>query len=80
MEQTFIALLAQCVQFHRKQSGLSRTDLAELAGVGKTVIYDIEHAKSTVQLKSLLRVLSTLNIRVELTSPLMDSFQEQYGA
>jgi len=34
--------IGEIVLFHRKQSGLSRDQLAVLAGVGKTVIYDIE--------------------------------------
>ena len=31
--------------FHRKEAGLSREQLAMLAGVGKTVIYDFEKGK-----------------------------------
>jgi DNA-binding XRE family transcriptional regulator len=34
--------ISDIVLFHRKKSGLSRNQLADLAGVGKTVIYDIE--------------------------------------
>ena len=41
--------LGAIVQRHRKKSGLSRERLAEIAGVGKTVIYDIEHGKATVR-------------------------------
>jgi HTH-type transcriptional regulator/antitoxin HipB len=35
--------MSEIVGFHRKQSGLTRQQLADLAGVGKTVIYDIEY-------------------------------------
>jgi HTH-type transcriptional regulator/antitoxin HipB len=34
--------LAEVIRMHRKAARLSRVQLAELAGVGKTVIYDIE--------------------------------------
>ena len=34
--------LSEIVLFHRQQSGLSRNQLADIAGVGKTAIYDIE--------------------------------------
>lgn len=38
--------IANLVHYYRKQSGLSQQELARLAGVGKTVIYDIEKGKS----------------------------------
>ncbi|MCB1215072.1 MAG: helix-turn-helix domain-containing protein [Deltaproteobacteria bacterium] len=40
--------LASLLSFHRKKSGLSQLRLADLAGVGKTVIYDLEHGKISV--------------------------------
>jgi len=60
---------------HRKAAGLSRVRLAELAGVGKTVIYDIEKGKESVQLDTLRKILKVLNIRIILTSPLMENLQ-----
>lgn len=41
-----------------------------MAGVGKTVVYDLEKGKETVQLSSLLKILKGLNVQVELKSPL----------
>jgi HTH-type transcriptional regulator / antitoxin HipB len=67
--------LADIIRMHRKAARLSRDKLAEMSGVGKTVIYDIEKGKETIQLDTLRKVLSVLNIRIELTSPLMDSLQ-----
>ena len=61
--------IGDIVKYHRKQSKLSRQELAHLAGVGKTVIYDIENGKETIQLKSLLKVLEVLNIRLKLEAP-----------
>lgn len=55
--------LNEIVLFHRKKSGLSRNLLADLAGVGKTVIYDIEKGKETIQFSTLRKVFTPLNIR-----------------
>ena len=65
--------IADAVKKHRKAAGLSRVRLAEMAGVGKTVIYDIEKGKESVQLDTLRKILKVLNIKITLTSPLMDS-------
>lgn len=63
--------IGKIVVFHRKKSKLTQKQLADLAGVGKTVVFDIEKGKETVQLNSLLRVLYVLNIKLELRSPIM---------
>ena len=68
------------VKFHRKQAGLSRIDLANIAGVGKTVIYDIENCKETVRLKTLLSVMDALNISISLDSPLMNQYKAEDNA
>ncbi len=65
--------IAKTVHYCRKQSGLSQQALANLAGVGKTVIFDIEKGKETVQLSTLLKVLDTLNIRIKLEMPFAPS-------
>jgi len=67
--------LKEVIRMHRKAARLSRVRLAELAGVGKTVIYDIEKGKESVQLDTLRKILKVLNIRIVLTSPLMENFQ-----
>ena len=68
--------LHSIILFHRKQAKLSREELAELAGVGKTVIYDIEKGKKTVKWSTILAVLHALNIRVLFQSPLMDEYEK----
>jgi HTH-type transcriptional regulator / antitoxin HipB len=67
--------IAALVKFHRQKAGLSRNALADLAGVGKTVVFDIENGKATVQAQSLSKILTTLNIRCVFQSPLMATFQ-----
>jgi len=73
MEQT--QELAQIIKMHRKAAKLSRVHLAELAGVGKTVVFDIEMGKESVQLDTLRKILKVLNIKIILKSPLMDNLQ-----
>jgi HTH-type transcriptional regulator/antitoxin HipB len=62
--------LGAIVRRHRKRGGLSRERLAEIAGVGKTVIYDIEHGKASVRYSTVQKVLGALNIKVRFISPL----------
>jgi len=63
--------IGKIIIFHRKKSKLTQKQLADLAGVGKTVVFDIEKGKETIQFNSLLRVLSVLNIKLEMKSPLI---------
>lgn len=61
--------IANIVFYYRKKSGLSQQALAQLSGVGKTVVFDIEKGKPTIQLNTLLSVLNTLNIKIKLEPP-----------
>jgi len=65
-------ILSIIIHKHRKAAGLSQVQLAELSGVGKTVVFDIEKGKETIQLDSLRKILLVLNIKVQLLSPLMN--------
>lgn len=67
--------LADTIKMHRKAAKLSRVRLAEMAGVGKTVIYDIEKGKETIQLNTLRKILRVLNIKIEIKSPLVNNLQ-----
>ena len=68
--------IPELVRVHRKKSRLSQAALAELAGVGKTVIFDLEHGKMTIQLDTLLHIFDALNIEVRLFSPLLQAMKE----
>ena len=61
--------IANLIHYYRKQSGLSQQELARLAGVGKTVIYDIEKGKESVRLNTLLKVSDVLNIQIKFETP-----------
>ena len=65
-------VLATVIKKHRKAGGLSQLQLAEMAGVGKTVIFDIEKGKETIRLDTLRKILNFLNIKVQLISPFMN--------
>jgi y4mF family transcriptional regulator len=57
------------VRAARKLSGLSQAELAKLAGVGKTVVFDLEHGKTSIRLDTLLKILHALNIQLIIKSP-----------
>lgn len=60
------------IRCHRKKSGLTQKEVADLAGVGKSVVFDVEHGKSTVQFDSLRKICDVLNITITLNSPIME--------
>jgi len=66
--------LAQVIRFHRDQAGLTQNELSQLAEVGKTTVFDIEKGKPTVQLQSILKVLSVLNVTLSWESPLKELY------
>ncbi len=70
--------LANIILFHRKRSGLTQLELAELAGVGKNMIYELENGKQSVRLDNLINVLRVLNINITFQSPLRESFLKEY--
>ena len=72
--------IGEVVRFHRKAAELTRKNLSELAGVGETTIYDVEHGKETVRLSTLLNLLDALNITLRLESLLMSRFDKEHNA
>jgi y4mF family transcriptional regulator len=72
--------IGRIVRFHRKQARLTQKTLADQAGVGKTVVFDIETGKRTIKLETILRVLHVLNIRIKCESPLMGRYMETFDA
>lgn len=70
--------ISAIIRYHRKKSGLSQEELAKIAGVGKTVVFDIEKGKQTVRLDTLSRILRVLNISMKFESPIMKDFTEEH--
>ncbi len=69
--------IARTVRYFRKSGGLSQLELAQIAGVGKTVVFDIEKGKESVQLNSLLKILAVLNIKLNLKTPFPKPHEDQ---
>ncbi len=69
--------IGKIISFHRKKSGLTQKQLADLAGVGKSVVFDAEKGKGTIQLNSLAKILDALNITIEFKSPLMHLMEKE---
>ena len=68
-------VIGDVVRFHRRRGGLSQHELADLAQIGKTSVFDIEKGKPTVRLATLMAVLGVLNIDMGLDGPLMAEYQ-----
>jgi HTH-type transcriptional regulator / antitoxin HipB len=61
--------IATMIRYYRKQSGLSQKALADLAGVGKTAVFDIENSKSNMRFDTLKKLCEVLNINIEFHPP-----------
>lgn len=70
--------LREVILFHRRRSGLTQLQLAELAGVGKNLVYQLEGGKPGVRLENLLKVLGVLNIELDFRSPLRETFRREH--
>jgi transcriptional regulator with XRE-family HTH domain len=68
--------LGDIIRFHRKKSGLTQLELAQLAGIGKAAVYDMEHTTKSTRIDTLLKVLKVLNIEVRLESPIMKAYED----
>lgn len=66
------------VFYHRRRAGYTRLELAKKAGVGKTVIYDLENGKQTIKWETILKILNALGISINFESPIMDVYQKLY--
>jgi transcriptional regulator with XRE-family HTH domain len=68
--------LASLIAFHRKEAGLSQSELADHAGVSRYVVQDLEAAKGRTTWGKLQAVLAVLNLRLEPEGPLVDSWRK----
>jgi DNA-binding XRE family transcriptional regulator len=67
--------LKDIVREHRRLSRLSQANLARMAGVGKTVVFDLEHGKESIQLDTVLKILAVLNIAIRFESLLIQRME-----
>ena len=56
-------------------TGLSQAELAKFAGVGKTVVFDLEHGKLSTRYDTLMKILAVLNISISFDSPVMQGLR-----
>jgi HTH-type transcriptional regulator/antitoxin HipB len=69
--------LADTISFHRKKATLSRVQLSQMSGVGKTTIYDLEHGKQSVKWENIKKVCAALNISITFSSPLIQTLNNE---
>ena len=55
-QESWMKTLAATARQHRKQAGLTQLELADLANVGKTVVYDLEKEKVTIRVETMLKI------------------------
>jgi len=60
------AELGTRVRAAREARGLSQKQLADLAGIGKTAMFDLEHGNPGVRLNTLMAVLDILGMSLRL--------------
>ncbi len=65
--------IGKIVCFHRKKAGLTQNQLANLAGLGKTAIFDVENGKISIRFSTLIKIFYVLNIQLSLDSPLIQA-------
>lgn len=60
--------MGSIIRLHRKAAGLTQIELAQLAGIGKTSVFDIEKGKKTVQWETILKICKVLEININFNS------------
>ena len=75
-----VKMIGSSIRFHRRKAGLTQARLARMAGVGKASVFDVEKGKETVQMDTLLKILSVLNMDLDVKSPLTAEFLTTAGA
>ena len=58
--------LGAAIRHYRVEAGLTQAELAELTGLNRTYLSDLERGGETEQLRRLLRVLKRLGVRMTL--------------
>lgn len=60
------ASLGAAIRHFRKEAGLTQKELADLAGLQRSYLSELEVGKETEQVKRLFRVLRQLGVRISL--------------
>ena len=60
------ASLGDAIRHYRTEAGLTQAQLAQMAGLGRSYLSELETGKETEQLKRILRVLRQLGVLMTL--------------
>jgi len=60
------ASLGDAIRHYRTEAGLTQAQLAEMAGLQRSYLSELESGKETEQLKRIVRVLRQLGVRMTL--------------
>jgi HTH-type transcriptional regulator / antitoxin HipB len=58
--------LGLAIRHYRREAGLTQAELAELTGLQRTYLTELEGGRQTEQVRRLLRILNRLGVRVVL--------------
>ena len=60
------ASVGPAIRKYREQAGLTQAELAELAGINRTYLSNLEQGRETEQLRRILRLLKIVGVRATL--------------
>jgi HTH-type transcriptional regulator / antitoxin HipB len=60
------ASLGEAIRHYRREAGLTQAQLAEMTGLQRSYLSELESGKETEQVKRILRVLRQLGVRMTL--------------
>ncbi len=60
------ASVGPAIRHYREEAGLTQGQLADMAGLNRTYLSDLEQGKETEQVRRILRVLKQLGVRATL--------------
>ncbi|MEK9769802.1 MAG: helix-turn-helix domain-containing protein [Betaproteobacteria bacterium] len=68
--------LGHLISFHRKKAGLTQVGLAEMAGVSRSVVQDLEAGKGRTVWMHIEAILNILNIELQPVGSLVDEWKK----
>jgi HTH-type transcriptional regulator/antitoxin HipB len=70
LEQPFrlysAASVGPAIRKYREEAGMTQAELADMAGLNRTYLSELEQGKETEQLRRILRILKVLGVRATL--------------
>jgi HTH-type transcriptional regulator/antitoxin HipB len=60
------ASIGPAIRKYREEAGLTQAELAEMTGLNRTYLSNLEQSRETEQLKRIIRILKLLGVRATL--------------